>query len=187
MSWTRARLPTQWWDSLLATLTSLSYISLPVWGREGNRRWCSLGKTHILPDVLQGPCRWSWCSPQQRLCLKGHPAGRMYTLRKLLFQTTVFWDGLWCLTFEHLHEKTREGKENKGKHFNVKAFWQHRWHEALLSFKLRIKKIIGCSSFPARRTRTLQCTGSSPPPAGLAEEGTTTTQQQNTLLKRLLI
>lgn len=30
-------------------------------------------------DMLQGLCRWSWSSPQQRFCLKVHPAGRRDT------------------------------------------------------------------------------------------------------------
>lgn len=74
---------------------------------------------HLWVKDLQGPCRWSWC--HQRLCLREHPAGRIHTLRKLLFQITGLLRWFMVSDFFNIYMK-RQGKGRKTKNFNVKAF-----------------------------------------------------------------
>lgn len=89
--------------------------SLSGAGREiGDESQRPVSKTHV-PDLLQGSCRWPWCSPQQRLCLRGHLAGRIHTLKKLFFQMTglLRWfmvSDFWTYTWK---DKGREGKQVK--------------------------------------------------------------------------
>lgn len=122
------------------------------------------GKTHV-PALLQGLCRRSWSSPQQRLCApswqqteivngKKAQGEEVYTLRKYLFQMAGLLRWFMGLIFEHLHEMTREEKEKMGNILMPRLFVHTDDHQPLLSFELSVRKIIACLSFPAGKTRT---------------------------------
>lgn len=112
--WTRACLTTQGQDNLLATVTSLSYSSprCSGAGREiGDKSQRPAGKTHV-PALLQGLCRWSWPSPQQRLCTQ---LAEVYTFRKYFFRMAglLRWfmvSDFWTFTWK---DKGGEGKKGE--------------------------------------------------------------------------
>lgn len=63
------------------------------------------------PDLLQGPCRSSWCSPQQRLCLRGHPAGRTH-IGKIVVSNDQSSEMVYGVWFLNIYRK-RQGKGRK--------------------------------------------------------------------------
>lgn len=81
-------------------------------GREiGDRSQRPAGKTHV-PTLLQGLCRWSWPSPQQRLCTQ---LAEVYTFRKYFFRMAGFlrWfmvSDFWTFTWK---DKGGEGKKGE--------------------------------------------------------------------------